>query len=197
MMNLRLILAASRYVVVAVLFAACGAWSAQFPMTERAGWMNCALPLPFAVLCALLFMRKAWAVLVVPLMVAVWFIAYQAATVVGFQTTPEEYLIPVGVGGFIGGLGVTLSASICSRRLLSPGCLLGAALIGCVGALPFGFWLRSYYAHSSPWFDPLQPFRLRYSFATWQAAVGTYLYAICASAKKKAPQAESENGHPR
>ena len=194
MLSQKLVREASKYVVVAVLFALCGGWSAQFPMPEHFGWMNCVLPLPFAVLCAMLFMRTSKAALAVTFMVAVWLAAYLTAMAVGMLAGHQEHLIPVGMGGFIGGLGVALSASVCHRRLLSPTWLLAAALTGCAAALPFGFWLRSYYLTLNSPDDPLQPLRLRYAFAIWQGAVGTYLYAVCTRAKEKAPQADSQIG---
>ena len=195
--QLKLVLTALRYAGVAILFALCGAWSAQFfRMRGGSDRLICTLPLPFAVLCGLLFIRTVRAILTVPLMVAVWLAAYSAATMVGLQTPNEAYLLPVAVGGLVGGLGIALAASICHRGLLSPRHLLAAALTGCVGALPFGFWLKSYYLHLGGWPDPLQPVRLQYAFAIWQAAVGTCLYAVCTRAKKKALPENPEGGHP-
>ena len=113
-----------------------------------------------------------------------------AALAVGMMAGREDNLLPVGVDGFLGGLGVALSVAIRRRRFLTHPYpfVFGAPVVGCVAALPFGLWLRSYHANPSPWFDPLQPLRLRYAFAIWQAAVGTYLYAVCTWGKEKAPQ---------
>ena len=44
--------------------------------------------------------------------------------------------------------------------------------------------------------DPLQPFRFWYAFAIWQAAVGTYLYAVCAGVKERPHPERPEAGHP-
>ena len=85
---LKLALTALRYVGVAILFALCGAWSSRSFMEAKSTEGNgidivIALQIPFALLCAALFMRTAWAILVVPLMSVVWLAAYAAAFLVG------------------------------------------------------------------------------------------------------------------
>ena len=133
------------------------------------------LPVPFALLCALLFLHKLRAVLAVPLIIAVWPIAYYASFYLGLVSGP--LLFPACVGGFIGGLGLVLCVSVCYRPLLSAEYVFRGAKIGAVSALAFVPWLWSFFANLNSG-DPPQ-WLLTGAFAIWQAAVGTYLYAIC------------------
>lgn len=195
-MKPQFVFAASRYVGVAILFAACGAWQARFFPYGGEALSVRTLQIPFALLCAVLFLRTVKAILAVPLIVVVWVLAWKTAVWLGMELGSEDHLTPMCVGGFVGGLGLALCAAICHRRSLSLFSLLGAGFTGCVAALPFGLWLRSYYLNLHGAADPLQPLRLQYAFAIWQAAVGTYLYAVCTQAKKKAQQEKSQEGHP-
>ena len=131
---------ALRYLGVAVLFAICGAWSASFGYSNNHWAELVMLPIPFALLSALLFMRTARAILVIPLIVGVWVAAYLSALNLGVEA---GYLFAVCVGGLFGGLGLALSVSICHRRLLTPPFLVVALIVGAVAALPFGLWHKS------------------------------------------------------
>jgi hypothetical protein len=171
-----------KYIGVAVLFALCGAWSSQqFP--ERDRFVEPLFPLPFAGLCAVLFLRSPRAIPAVALSVPVYavahFVAIEAALFLGWT-----YFLPMCVAGFVGGAGLALSFGIGHRRLVSPRRLLRVATVGAVAAIPFGLWLRMYILRVNVPQDPLQPLRLLYSFAIWQAAVGTYLYAVCTEAQE-------------
>ena len=182
---------ALRCLLVAALFAVCGAFSARFFPEGGDKPEICVVPIPFAVLCALLFRRGAKTLLFVPLMLVTWLAAQETARVVGMMTAVDDRFTAVAVGGCIGGLGVALSVSIWERRLLSHPYLFLAAVVGGASALPFGAWVKNYRlaVTSSNWqYYELQPFRLRYSFAIWQAAVGAYLYIACKGPKGQALQ---------
>ncbi len=169
-------MALERYTGVAILFAFCGACSSLlFPMRNRV--YDPLLPLPFALLCALLFLRRLRAILAVALSVPV----YNAAVLSAVLVTPFlgwAYFPPMCLAGFIGGAGLALSFGIVHRRLLTGRCLLRVASIGAVAALPFVFWLAHLVRMNDP-DDSQQPLRRMWAFAIWQAVVGTYLYAIC------------------
>ena len=170
---------ALRYLGVAVLFAIFGAWSGSFG-SSYAGLVM--LPIPFALLSALLFMRTVRAILVIPLIVGVWIAAYSSAVNLSGRAGQDPYLFPICVGGLVGGLGLALSVSICHRRLLTPPFLVAALILGAVAALPFASWLRAEFS----WHDgPLVRIREGCAFAIWQAVVGTCLYAVCSSGAKK------------
>ena len=180
--------ASLRYVGVALLFAICGTMSATHLLSS--GWeptqVHMMFAVPFALLCAVLFLRTGRIILAAPLMIAVWVAACVAATWTGMARA-QDVFSPVYVGGIVGGLGLVLCASICYWRLILPKYLFGGAVIGAVSALPFAPWLRLYTSHlNSP--PPTPPLL---AFAIWQAAVGTYLYAICTEASEKKWPAES------
>jgi ABC-type thiamin/hydroxymethylpyrimidine transport system permease subunit len=172
---------------VALLFAICGAWSAarflplpDFP--ERMDPIVYALPFPFALLCTLLFLRTLWAILIVPWMALAWLAAIITAVQVAVRV--GIWLPPACVGGTVGGLVVALSAAVAKDQLRSLQNLVVAGIVGGIAAVPFGFWL---------WGNSQQPLGLWLSFAIWQAAVGTYLYAICTGPAKE-PQPEGSPG---
>lgn len=192
-MKLKFVLAPLRYAVVATLFAICGDWSAQF-FGDQASQVH-RFSVPFALLSALLFLRKRMVIVALPLMVAVWHVAYMAAIALGFELGSEDYLFPPLVGGLIGGLGLVLCAATCHRRLIAPYYLFGGSVIGVVSALPFGVWLRYHYLHLNDPHNPLQLLYIRRACAIWQAAVGTYLYAICTRPQGHGP-GDNSRGEP-
>ncbi len=151
------------------------------------------LPVPFALLCILLFLRTSKAILTVPLQAAVWIAAFWSAMWANGSLLPVHHA-PMLLAGFIGGFGVAASCGICKRRLLSPRHLIGAAVIGVVAALPFEFWLSATRYQGNGPADPLQPARLHCSFAIWQAVVGTYLYTVSTWSKGTDKNAHS-NSH--
>ena len=172
-----------------LLFGLCGAASCRL-FSEAHGWDAFLLPIPFGVVSWFLFLRSAKAILVVPLHVLVWAIAYYIAMVLAVSITPQSDYFPMCAAGFVGGAGVFLASGIADERLLSWRCLLGACLVGCTAALPFGLWLAEKHAairlSMNAHEDTLQPLRLQCSYAIWQAGVGTYLYTVCTVLKRKA-----------
>lgn len=164
-----------KLIAVALVFALCGAWSSSF-MDADTGTDVLAVPIPFAFLMLGLLRGRVWArLLTLPLVTAVWFLAYLGV----MSGAWDRPFLAMSVGGMIGGVGVTLWAAIGQRRLLSPKYLILAATVGGVSALPFGFWLRVFAGRHS-WdvvHDSAQAMRLHISFAVWQAAVGVFLYA--------------------
>ncbi|HXN48570.1 MAG TPA: hypothetical protein VN893_18110 [Bryobacteraceae bacterium] len=168
------------YVSVAAAFAVCGWWSQQrFP--QGADHKDAVFALPFAALCWLLFSRKVWGILSVALSVPVYLGAWWAAKTLefGFDVPfGDFYVLPMCVGGFAGGAGLALVFGIVRRPPVSYLESFGASLVGAVAALPFGTWLTVEVLTLNGSKDPHQPARLLYSFAFWQAVVGTYLYAI-------------------
>jgi hypothetical protein len=175
--------ASLRYVGVALLFAICGDLSAEHLLSGFPDHWVTMLPIPFAVLCVVLFLRTWRAVFAVPLIVAVWLASSWVADFVGMDSRYD--LAPGCVGGLIGGIGLVLCVSTCYGRLISPKYLFGGAVIGSVGALAFAPWVTLFKSHLNS-YTPNPPLL---AFAIWQAAMGTYLYAICTNADKKA-QAE-------
>jgi hypothetical protein len=168
---------------VALLFGLCGVVSFQLSGGDVTHWSLRAelLPATYAISSALLFLRSAKAIFVVPLYIAVWVLAQFIATGVAISNARSDYF-PMCLAGLIGGLGVCLASGIVNRRLLSLRYLLGACFVGSVAAVPFGFWLAAYNASIRSSMNapegPLQSLRLQLSFAAWQAGVGTYLYVV-------------------
>jgi len=183
------------YAGVVLLFAVCGACSAAF--LSSSGYSTFPdqippmLPIPFALLCALLFMRSWRAIVAVPLMVAVWVIAFMAAGSVGMLS--HDVLAPGCVGGLIGGVGLVLCAATCHRRLLSPMYVFGGAVIGSLSALEFVPWVSLYYSHLGRPDDPRGDLELplMLAFAIWQVAVGAYLYKIARDSDEEAQPRDS------
>ena len=96
-------------------------------------------------------------------------------------------------GGLVGALLTTLSFGIFRPRLLSGWCLMGAAMIGAVAALPFGAWLQSYLSDQKLPQTVQQLSLLRTSYAFWQAVFGTYLYVVCTLSEGHQGHAEEEH----
>lgn len=164
---------------VAILFAVSGAWSSQFCVDGK-DRLIVTLPIPFALLSTLLFWRSIRAILIVPAVVVVWLAAYMGAMAAGMEMgivygILSDY-VPMVFGGLIGGFGLSLCAGIFHGRLRWRE-VGGTSIAGMISALAFGPWLASLYSHLNGAQDPVQPVRLKYAFAIWQATVGTYLYA--------------------
>ena len=162
-------------VILAVsLFTLCGAWSSNL-YADR-GTKTAFLGVPFALLCAPLLVRKISALLIVLVIASVWPLAQIGATWAAMKTG-DDYL-PMGLAGLVGGWSIAVAIGIAQPHLLSRWRLTGAAVIGFLAALSFGPWLASFRLSINSVPDSLQPTRLKYAFAIWQAAVGTYLYTI-------------------
>ena len=163
-----------RVIGVAAAFGLCGYLSAAYLLSEWPGRRSLMLPVPFALLCALLFLHKAQVAVAAPLMVGVWLVANHVATFVLFRTD----VVSAACGaGLIGGLGLALCVSLCYRRVRTWRHLFVAALVGNLSSLPFVPWMNLYVSH----YDPIgaNPKAPPLAFAVWQATVGTYLYAAC------------------
>jgi hypothetical protein len=130
------------------------------------------IPIPFAVLSAVLFLRTWKALAAVPLNVMVWFVAY-AISRQGSDRAQDNFWILVA--GVVGGVGVALSDSVCCPHLLSPKRLSLVAFIGFVAAVPFAALKANALIIGSPAIGVL----ILCAFALWQASVGTYLYIVC------------------
>ena len=72
------------YAGVALLFAICGACSSIHVLDWFPDGPGLMLPVPFAPLCWLLFLRQWRATIAVPLMVVVWVVAFAAAHMAGY-----------------------------------------------------------------------------------------------------------------
>jgi hypothetical protein len=168
----------------ALLFAICGAWSAHL-LTIEADWAVFAFPVPFALLCVVLFLRTAKAILIVPLNLVVWLAAHVTAVAVALEVGNDSSFFPMCLAGLVGGLGLALCAGIAHRPMLSLRHLIVAAVVGCAGGAAFGPWLDAHLDSLRPGGlpDPLKPLRLQYACAIWQTAIGTYLYTVCTQAK--------------
>jgi hypothetical protein len=165
----------------AAVFALCGAWSSGL-YSDR-GTEASFLGVPFALLCTLLMVRKGTALLILPAIAVLWPIARFAAT--GAAMVSGDDYWPMGLGGLIGGWGIAVAIGIAHRQILSRWRLAGAAAIGYVAGLSFGPWLTYYRLRINSVPDHLQPTRLRYAFAIWQAAVGTYVLANVMAQRKQ------------
>jgi len=179
---------------VGVLFGLCGAWSQnQFP--QGADHMSPYFALPFGVLCWLLCSRGLLGILSAVASMVVYSVAWWSAGALGFGLNIPIggfYFLPTCVGGLVGGAGLALMFGIVRPRLLSR--WLRVAAVGAVAALPFGSWLTMHVRCLNGVEEPQQPIRLLWSFAIWQAAVGTYLYAICAWDAERAQPSAREGG---
>jgi hypothetical protein len=183
-----------QHVVVPLLFAICGACSAAYLLSSGGlrfpAHMPKMLPIPFALLCALLFLRKPWVVFAVPFIIGVWPIAYLAA-LYSVMVSGPLLVLPVCVGDLIGGLGLVLCVSTCDRRLLSSKYIFRGAKIGAVSALGFVPWLWWFYANLNSTAPP--QWLLICAFAIWQGAVGKYLYEICTDTNRKESHSEGSD----
>jgi hypothetical protein len=166
---------------VALLYAACGGLSS---LLLHWCFLN---GVTFTLLTALLLLGTPRKILAAPLIIALWFVPYFFIYFGRFDSDVTFDTIRVlCIGGFFGGLGVSLAVAIGYRKLRSVLYLPLGGIIGAVAALPFGASL-----HSCAGIDPKPVARVHLSFAIWQAAVGTYLYTVCAPEKK----ATQSNAH--
>jgi len=167
------------------LFGLCGAASSLF-FYGGESWHNYLVPIPFGIACALLFLRSTWVIFVVPLYIVVWLVALNVAKRMDMSVSSHSIYVPMCIAGLIGGFGVCLASGIVRRCLLSLRHLLGASVIGCVLALPFGLDLTDWHAQMlQPWLQ----------FAIWQSGVGTYLYASCKGLGRKSDSWATNSDH--
>jgi hypothetical protein len=185
-----------RYLAVALLFAICGALSARYLLTS--GWsvvfprqIRTIPAVPFALLCAILCLRTWRIVFAIPLMVGVWYVSARAGYLVGWLLATHFPILPGCVGGFIGGFGLVVSAATCYGQRITPKHVFYGVAVGGISALPFAFWTATYTANVASPDDGALPLLVP-AFAIWQAAVGTYLYAICAAIRKAATAVASQ-----
>lgn len=173
------------YSAVAASFAICGALSAAFLLSGFPDHFCFWFPIPFALLCSLLFMRT---LLLTPIMWVVWNISYLTAFVVGFSGWPPA---PGCAGGLLGALGLMFCSAVCRKELFASKYFIRAAVIGTLGGIPFIRWVSFYLSkmtvdHANASKPPLL------AFAIWQAAVGTYLYAISTSSRSEQEEGQSD-----
>lgn len=171
------LLSALKCAAVAILLAACGAWSSSVLLPSFPGRFDLFFPIPFAVLCTLLFMRTKIAPLAAFLMCFVWYLALLVANFVGMGR--HDYRLPGCVGSLVGAIGLLLCAAISNRSLFSIKHFVIGALIASIAGLSFASWTQMYYAfdlNRGPAGAPPPPI---HAFAIWQAMIGTYLYALC------------------
>jgi hypothetical protein len=197
-MGIKPVLAVIRYLGVMFAFALCGTLSTAFFTDARSSYSHASeyaplLAVPFALLSAAFWMRRLKHFIAVPLNVVVWLLAYSTSAVAGLGASFDYSFVPMCLGGFVGGLGLTLVNTIGRRRVLTFPYLIAGGIVGSVAALPFTEWRDTFYGdfgggHAEGRFEMLQ-----HSFAIWQAAVGTYLYAICTWAGRL-PSGNSNSG---
>jgi hypothetical protein len=184
-MNEDSLLAGLKVVSIAVLFAASGAFSSYFLLSDFPDRFEFIFPLPFALLCTVLFMRKAEAVFAIALVDIIWLISSFAANAVGMWIPLSP--LPGFVGGSIGGLGLVLCAVVCHPSLFSLKRAAYGSLIGSIAGLAFAPWTQIYMVqHYGDNINRVFPKTVPIlAFAIWQAAVGTYLYLISRNAGYK------------
>ena len=163
-----------------VLFGLCGAGSAavsfdHFPQSSLI------YPLPFALLCWLAFLRRAGRVLfAIPLIMLWWYIAYYLAFAGGFAPLYQGGLLKSAIscaaGGLTGGLGLVFSASMCFRPIGRRKYYAWGAVIGVFSAAGFVKQVAEFESNVNTFVGlPIG------AFAFWEAAMGTYLFAICSA----------------
>jgi hypothetical protein len=167
---------------VLILFALCGAGSAVVSF-DRFPEGSFIFPFPFALLCAVLFLRRSRqgqrAFFVVPLIMTVWYLSYFSAFTLGMGLPVYVGLVNSAiaciVGGLVGGAGLVLCASLCSSGLASTRYIALGATLGICSAFSFLPRLYHYEMNLSQGF-PKTPI---FAFALWEAVMGTFLYATC------------------
>lgn len=171
---------ALRYVGVALLFGISGACSV---------YLGALFSVPFALLCALLFLRQWRAIVTVPLMVVVMFVAAAAEDIVA--SVGDDGVSPFCVAGAIAGFGLVLCVAMCRRSLFSQRYTFRGAVVGCVSALAFVPCFKHVRGFVFGSLDVREPALLPLAFAIWQAAVGTYLYKSVRDSKDEAVTGDS------
>lgn len=178
------------YCGIFLLFALCGAGSASlfirnFPDLTALLYI---FPTPFALLCLVLFLRNsAGGIIVAPLMMAVWYIAYFGAFFADgwvesrLESSLGGFIAACVLGGFIGGVGLVLCSGLCYRRLLSAKHIFVGATLGAIFALSFLPRFLDYESNLNRGFTSTPVL----SFALWEAIMGTYLYAVCVNSREK------------
>jgi hypothetical protein len=146
-------------------------------------------------LSAILFLRRWLGLAAVPVMVVALLLGPLLAVVYGVgaaQARPAfvsiTFLIVSSLlaGGAIAGFGVILSVSIAERRILTPGGVIGAILVGAVFALAFEPAAAEGLKHEAMAYtaaDPEKPWLFQYGLTAWEATMGTYLLAISRRAR--------------
>jgi len=158
-----------------ILFALCGAGSAviSFDHFPEGSFL---FPLPFAILCAVLFLRR---VVIVPLIMVVWYFSYFCALETGIVLPIDIGLLrsagPCIVGGLIGGVGLVLCASSCIRWLASAKYIATGATVGIFSGLSFLPSVEHFKLNVNQGFVRTPVL----AFAFWEAMMGTYLYTVC------------------
>lgn len=178
------LLAGLKVISIAILFAACGALSSFSLLPDFPDHWEFIFPLPFALLCAVLFLRKAQAVFAIALADIVWLVSSFAAFGAGMESRLSP--LPGLFGGLIGGLGLVLCSVICYPSVFSLKRVAYGGLIGSLAGLAFTSWTEIYIVQHYgdninrvfPKTVPIQ------AFAIWQAAMGTYLYLISRNAAR-------------
>lgn len=84
-------------------------------------------------------------------------------------------MTPCILGGLIGGVGLVVCAWVCISAIFSIKHFAGGAIVGACTALTFEPSIAQYELHLNGRGDPPTPTA---SFALWQAAMATYLFAI-------------------
>lgn len=159
------------------LFVLSGVLGAVLFMAEikaESDWVYIVPALPFGIACAFLCLRPfLLAIAAAAAYCLIWAGAfYIAAYLCGNDV--NQYLAML-LAGLIGGVGVAGLTSIDAPRLRTLSSLATAGVIGAVFALPFALYAKP--LDSVPFSEEAV---LRVSFALWQAAVGCYVYWICA-----------------
>jgi len=162
------------------LFALCGVLGAVLFLAEikaDSDWIYIVPALPFGIACAFLCLRPLLlAIAAAAIYSLIWAAAfYTAAYLCGNDVNQYLAMLPAGL---IGGVGVAGLTSLDAPRLRTLPSLAAAGVIGAVFALPFAL-----YAKPLDFIPFSEETVVRVSFALWQAAVGTYVYRICAGSR--------------
>lgn len=165
------------------LFAVCGAVSAAAFCQRFPDQISFFFPLPFAILISILlvlvFSCSLDRVILAALLTMVawyasYFAAYYAGLILSSSASPDS-VTPCVLGGFVGGVGLVLCASVCVPQLVSVKYLAIGAIVGVCSALTFVPSIAIYELHLKSGGFPPTPIR---AFAFWEAMMGTYLFAI-------------------
>jgi len=129
-------------------------------------WLQLQTGLPFALACSLLWVRPArW----IPAAVLIDCVIWVAALYIGVYLTFKVYSgVNTLLAGLLGGVGLTLATSLGCRSLLNRRTLLGAAFLGAVAGIPFGF---------SQGRSSRETMIFLVSFPIWQLAIGMWLHS--------------------